>query len=114
MNNVVIATESIDIIPVNPAQWAPWLILVGITISLFIMSSAICKKTGLHSSNSTICLIPILGPFVFFWKVAFSKWPIHDKLPDPNDQTVDQKSKKDITDTTTTTTKKRIKKRRKR
>ena len=70
------AASSIDFLPINPAQWAPWLILTGLTFTLFILSSILCKKTGLHSSKATICLIPIIGPFIFFWTLAFSPWPI--------------------------------------
>ena len=101
-----------DFTPINPAQWAPWLILVGLTMAIFILSSIICKKTGLHSSKSTICLIPIIGPFIFFWTLAFSNWPIHEKLPDPDADKQDDDQ--GMTDTTTTTTKRRMKKRRKR
>ncbi|MDD7986067.1 hypothetical protein PQO01_14035 [Lentisphaera marina] len=79
------ASSSIDLIPVNPAQWSPWLILIGLTLSIFILSSIACKKTGLHTSKATICLIPIIGPFIFFWVLAFSNWPIHDKLPSPEE-----------------------------
>ncbi|WDE97032.1 hypothetical protein PQO03_03555 [Lentisphaera profundi] len=92
MNNIIAiqsieaaSNTAIDFLPVNPAQWSPWLILVGLSISLFILSSIACKKTGLNSSKATCCLIPVIGPFIFFWTLAFTPWPIHDKLPDPED-----------------------------
>jgi hypothetical protein len=80
-NSPLFTAQSMDLLPVNPAQWAPWLILIGLSLSLFILSSVACKKSGLPSSKATICVIPIIGPFIFFWMFAFSKWPIHDKLP---------------------------------
>ena len=90
MSSQLFTSHLIAILPVNPGQWAPWLILIGMSLSIFIISSVICKKTGLHSSNSTICLIPIIGPFVFFWIIAFSKWPIHDKLPDNEESNTEE------------------------
>ena len=113
MNNLI-PFAAMDFLPVNPAQWSPWLTIIGISISIFLMSSIICKKTGIHKSNSTICLIPLLGPFIFLWILAFTKWPIHVKLPDSEKESSNEEVEQSLSDTTTTTTKRRIKKRKKR
>ncbi|EDM26681.1 hypothetical protein LNTAR_18580 [Lentisphaera araneosa HTCC2155] len=93
MHDFVTVSSSIDLLPVNPAQWAPWIILIGLTFSLFFLSSVVCKKTGLPTSKATICLLPIIGPFIFFWSLAFSAWPIHEKLPEEEEEE-NKKSKK--------------------
>lgn len=94
MNNLFTLTSSIEFLPVNPAQWAPWIILIGLTFCLFILSSVVCKKTGLPTSKATICLLPIIGPFIFFWSLAFSAWPIHEKLPEEEEKEEENKKSK--------------------
>lgn len=94
MHDFVTVSSSIDLLPVNPAQWAPWIILIGLTFSLFILSSVVCKKTGLPTSKATICLLPIIGPFIFFWSLAFSAWPIHEKLPEEEEEKEENKKSK--------------------
>ncbi|MDD7986068.1 hypothetical protein PQO01_14040 [Lentisphaera marina] len=57
-----------------------WIIVLGLGLSLFWPAIAICKKAGFSSSLAAVCIIPVLGPFIFMWIICFNNWKLHSSF----------------------------------
>jgi len=54
-----------------------WIVILGFGFWLIWPAVAICKKAGIATSNAYLCIIPILGPFIFAFNLSFGKWKLH-------------------------------------
>ena len=54
-----------------------WIFILFFGLWLLWPAIAICKKAGIPATNAYICLIPILGPFIFMWNLSFNDWKLH-------------------------------------
>mgnify|MGYP005639712457 CR=1 FL=1 len=57
-----------------------WIIIFGFGFSLLWPGIAICKKAGFSSSTAAVCIIPVIGPFIFMWIICFSNWKLHSSF----------------------------------
>ena len=72
--------------PANSQQFAPWLIIIGFSLASYFAGNAIARKAGFPEAKAGICFIPLIGPFIFLWSMAFEEWPIHQELHLPEDE----------------------------